>query len=380
MGGYGYRLQTYTNCATMGSRTGEIFGPVTLLPKSDVSSEDYYDYDEYDHVQSKTLVPVVSKPYDDYRHGAPTKVYPASYDDEWHMKTKPVHVHGRPHGGDELLPKRTMVPVATRPNGGYEYPNSSPTKPYHPGNDNEWYRQHRDDELLTKRHSGVPVASRPLGADEYGHGSPKKTNPARDDGKPHNLLTKRTVIPVGTRLDGREYEHSSQTARANPARHDTDSKRHGTQEPPASQPVIWTDWRRSPRSAAYNGNEEEPKATDSTNRSGKPIISQDWSSSPRKGARLGEATDDIDKVAEMFIQKTRLARASEGEYKVPKPSAKNPFPTPNYDSRDRRHLGADRPTPTDPTNHGLGGSIDAIRCSATIDSWQAKQKYNGERV
>ncbi|XP_028770756.1 uncharacterized protein LOC114728093 [Neltuma alba] len=371
MGGYGHNFHGYSAFTTMGSRTGEIFGPVPLFPNSVVRPEDYYDYYPYDdHAPRRTSVPVTTKPYDDdFKHGFPTKAYPAGYDDEWHRQINPVLAHSRPRGGDELLPRRTVVPVATRPCVGYECPNSSPTKAYPAGDDDEDYRPHRDDEFLTKRAGvPVPVASRTSGVDEYGHGSPKKAYPARDDGKPHEMPPKRTVVPVATRTNSRECERSS-------PKHDIHNKWHGTQKAPASQPVIWTEWRRPQRSAAYSGNEEN-----STNRGSEPIISQDWSSSPRKGTQLGEATDDIDKVAEMFIQKARVARTPEGEYKAPRPSAKNPFPIPNYDSRDRRNLGVDRPTPTSPSSPCRGSPIDASGRIPTIDSREARRKYNGERV
>ncbi|KAK4273524.1 hypothetical protein QN277_021907 [Acacia crassicarpa] len=246
MGGYDHRFQTHTAFATTGSRTSEIFGPVTVSPNSIVSLEDYFN--SGGHAPRK-IVPVATKPYDDdYKHGSSTMAYPAGYDDELLRQTNPVH--------------GTVIPVATRPYGGHEYPNSSPTKPYHAGDDDEWYRPHRD---------------------EYGHGPPKKANPARDEGKPREVPTKRRVVPVATRPNGLEYERSSPPARTDPA--------------------------------------------------------------------------------EMFIQNARFARASEGEHRAPKPSAKNPFPY-----------------PTSPSHHGPGSPVDARRRSATIDCREAEWKYNGQRV
>ena len=160
-----------------------------------------------------------------------------------------------------------------------------------------------------------------------------------------------------TKPNGHEYERSSPII-------------HKAQ---ASQPVIWTEWRRP----------QEPKPLDGTNKSSMPIISEEWSSSPRKGTILSEPNviDDINKVAEMFIKNARLARVSEGEHKSPKASAKNAFSRPNYDSREPRNLVVDRPSSTSPSKPGHASPpVDARWPPATIDSSEAKRKYKGQRV
>ncbi|KAF7805172.1 double-stranded RNA-binding protein 2-like [Senna tora] len=307
MGGY-YKYQSVTY-STVGSNTDEAFGSFKtsplVVPYSNVSSEDYYDYDyDYDHdsdyVPKRTLVPIATSTRP-YGHGSPTRAPPATHDDDkWRSHS--------PQKADEFLPRRTSIPVTTRPFGD-QHKYGSPTR----DDDDEWRRHtssaHRADEF--KR---TPLH-------EYNnHGSPARTEPypARDNDKwhpPHNssvynyghpykaddLHSKNPLVPVTTTTTtsyGPEYERMS------PSSARDDQKWHRSQKP---QPVISPDWRRStPNNGNYNKPIDNSNGRNAMppNGSNKAIINPGWSSSPRKGTQVSGPTNDIEHILEMLKQAT----------------------------------------------------------------------------
>ncbi|QHN77604.1 hypothetical protein HN51_054962 [Arachis hypogaea] len=371
MAQYGYM---YTSASSYNTIREESRGPaikpfVPFVPNSNYDPSTNSD----GYATKKKIVPVASRPYDDYDDDYKKRSSPTS--GEWnHRQRSPDHVAQRKV--DDFLTK--VQNEASRPQW-----NSLPT--------NDWrhspqatsyngpafsYANANGSDYVGNKDVRKPIASTirddgyagPNGYGGYGNHNNKEghrpsSSPNRNDkysgyGDYDNNEGHRSIKSpkYGGYNGGNAYgdygNHNKEELK--PIRgnegYGAPNSGYGSYNNREEQRPFGS----SPKSVNYGGNGYGDYAGDYTNKDRHKPISVSWTHPPRKGTQLSEPTNNMDKALELLKEAARVSSndlSNKGGHKAASPTA---LPYENRDDYLLRHGGADKSASSNSWAAGLG--------------------------